>query len=91
MSIDFFKKEGQSLLSWNSFGFRVSLFMLLDSPDCFAIGRVVDVSFTIVTVHFGILFSFAYSYTTGNNILLSTPRTEAVPFVPQIFSSFPNG
>jgi hypothetical protein len=62
--------------------------MLLGTPDCFAIGCVVDVSFTIVTVYFGEFFCFAYSYTTGYNILLSTPRTEAVSFVPQILSKF---
>jgi hypothetical protein len=52
---NFFEKEGQSLLSGSSFGFKASLvlFLLFKFGYFSAISRVVVVLVTIVTPHVG--------------------------------------
>jgi hypothetical protein len=67
--INFFKKEGQRLLSGFSFGFKASLvlFLLFKFGNCSAISRVVVVLVAIVTPHVGPLMILRrLAYTTGN-------------------------
>jgi hypothetical protein len=65
------KQEGQRHLSWSSFDFNLSLFLLFKFGNCSAISRVVVVLDTIVTPHVGPLMMFRrLAYTTGNRFLI---------------------
>jgi hypothetical protein len=71
--INFFKKEGQRLLSRSSFGLKASLllFLLFKFGNCSAISRVVVVLVTILTPHVGPLVILRrLAYTTGNRFLI---------------------
>jgi hypothetical protein len=92
--INFFKKEGQRLLSGSSFDFKVSLFLLFKFGNCSAISRVMVVLVTIVTPYVGLFVILRrLAYTTGNiftfsyYLLVSIGSEEGlVPLVLLIFS-----
>jgi hypothetical protein len=69
--INFFKKEGQRVLSGLIFGFKASLFLLFKFGDCSEISRVVVVLFAIVTPHVGSLRMLRrFASTIGNRFTL---------------------
>jgi hypothetical protein len=82
---NFFKKEGQRLLSGYSFDFKAIPFLLFKFGYCSAIIYVVVVLVTIVTPHIGplriTLMQTGFLLSTGSEALLA-------PLVRLIFSKF---